>query len=90
MNSLVAQTFTETSYPLSQRLTVRALVRTLPEIEQHVVYMRFWDSWAMYEIAEFLEISVVEAEQALERALKRLRALCLMTPAFETQLLVAA
>ena len=84
------ETVTTNSFSLEQRQTVKALVRALPDIEQDVVFMRFWDSWPMYEIAEFLEISVVEAEQALERALKRLRALCLITPAFQIQELMAA
>lgn len=77
-------------FTLNQRLTVRTLVQGLPEVEQHVIYMRFWDSWAMYEIAAFLEMSVSEVERVLKRALKRLRARCLMAKAFEVPQLIAA
>lgn len=81
---------TKNIFTANQHLEVRQLVRCLAEDEQAVITMRFWDSWALYEIAEFLAVSVSEVEQILNRALKQLRALCLMSEAFGCTQLKAA
>lgn len=60
---------------LPDRLTVRALVASLPPREQRIVIMRFYESRSQAEIARAVGVSQVHVSRLLRSSLEAMRRL---------------
>jgi RNA polymerase sigma-B factor len=58
---------------VEQRELVAALLEELPEREQMIVRLRFWEGWTQSEIADEVGISQMHVSRLLTRTLLRLR-----------------
>ena len=61
---------------------VREAVMRLPLLLASVVEMRFWENKTLIEIGDEIGVSERVVEEALEKAIRQLRADCLKNPAF--------
>jgi RNA polymerase sigma-B factor len=58
---------------IEQQVQLSDLLRVLPQREQTIVYLRFFDGMTQSEIAERLGISQMHVSRLLIRSLERLR-----------------
>jgi len=58
---------------ISDRESVHSLLAALPEREQTVLYLRFFDSMTQSQIAQAIGVSQMHVSRILDRTLRHLR-----------------
>lgn len=61
---------------------LREILKDLPFIEWHILYLRYWENFTILEISEALQMKWEEVNETIEKLLIDLKEHCLNDPDF--------